>query len=97
MPRKTGLTLVRHGQQFDLVLQAETFAISGAKIHLDEDSDAQDLEQRIESIRDLGATVDLLFQAFCEQRVDTAWKKTHAKMKKWLATTELKQRKPAAA
>ena len=32
LPRKAGLTLVRGAEQYDLTLQAETFAISGAKI-----------------------------------------------------------------
>jgi hypothetical protein len=32
LPRKAGLILVRHGQQYELTLQAETFAVSGAKI-----------------------------------------------------------------
>ena len=96
LPRKTGMTLVRHGQQFDLVLQAETFAISGAKIHLDEDADQYDLDQRIESIRDLCDSVDLMFHLFCEQRVAASWKKTQGKISKWLASGELKLRKPAA-
>ena len=36
LPRRAGLTLVRHGQQYDFALQAETFAVSGAKIRTDE-------------------------------------------------------------
>ena len=32
LPRKAGLILVRHGEQYELTLQAETFTISGAKI-----------------------------------------------------------------
>ena len=36
LPRKAGLTLVRHGDQYELVLQAETFTVSGAKIRTEE-------------------------------------------------------------
>ena len=96
LPRKTGMTLVRFAQQFDLVLAAETFAMSGVKIHLDEDADPHDLDARIQSIRDLCEAVDLLFTSFIELRVVDNWKKTQNKMTKWLADSELKRRKPAA-
>ena len=66
LPRKGGLTLVRHGQQYKLVLQAETFVVSGAKIRAEETAEAAEgrgiLEDRIDSLRDLHATVELLFQ-----------------------------------
>ncbi|MEZ6135334.1 MAG: hypothetical protein R3C53_10535 [Pirellulaceae bacterium] len=73
LPRKSGMTLVRQGQQFDLVLQAETFAISGAKIHCDDADDAHDIDLRIDAIRMLGETVDKLFHAFCTRRVSNDW------------------------
>jgi len=38
LPRKSGMSLVREGQRFDLTLQAESFPISGAKIHLDDEN-----------------------------------------------------------
>ncbi len=98
LPRKTGMTLVRFSQQFDLVLQAETFAISGAKLHLDDDADPHDLDARIQSIRDLCESVDLLFLNFLEHRIESAvWKKTQAKITKWLSNSEPSRRKPAAA
>ena len=98
LPRKTGMTLVRFGQQFDLVLQAETFAMSGAKIHLDDDGDPHDLDARIQSIRDLCESVDLLFLNFLELRIQSAvWKRTQAKITKWLSNSELNRRRPAAA
>lgn len=97
LPRKTGMTLVRFGQQVDLVLQAETFAISGAKIHLDEDDDPHDLDQRIESIRALSETVDMLFQLFCQQRVDASWSTTQSKISNWLNSSNLNVRKIVAA
>jgi hypothetical protein len=41
LPRKAGLILVRHGEQYELTLQAETFAVSGAKIQVDEDAEGR--------------------------------------------------------
>ncbi|MCR9292166.1 MAG: hypothetical protein NXI32_05570 [bacterium] len=96
LPRKSGMTLVRDGQQFDLVLQAEMLAISGAKIHLADDDDPHDLDERINSIRRLAETVDLLFQAFCGVRVGKAWPETRNKISHWLSSQEALRRMPAA-
>ena len=41
LPRKSGMTLVRHGEQYDLVLQPETFSVSGAKIQTEEASEGR--------------------------------------------------------
>ncbi len=97
LPRKSGMSLVRHGQQFDLVLQAETFAISGGKIHVDDDeADADRLDNRIEAIRCMNETVDLLFQTFCSRRISGAWPKDLDRIRQWLVTDEAARKKPAA-
>jgi len=86
MPRKTGMTLVSDGRQFDLVLQAETFGISGAKIHLEEEEEFDD-EDRIDAIRLLSDTTDLLFHTFCDLRTSKAWSKERKKISKWILAT----------
>ncbi len=86
LPRKTGMTLVRNGQQVDLVLQAETFAIAGAKIHTDPDNDDYQLDDRIESIRTLCETVDLMFHAFCQKRISGNWSNELDHICRWLST-----------
>ena len=89
LPRKSGMVLVRHGQQYTLVLQAETFAISGGKIQTEE-TDASEgpggLEDRIEGLRGLHETVDLLFRAFCQQRIGKDWPGELKQMRHWLKT-----------
>ncbi len=85
LPRKTGMTLVRAGQQIDLVLQAESFAIAGAKIHADPDNDDYQLEDRIESIRGLCETVDLLFHTFCNKRIGDGWSGELEHIRRWLS------------
>jgi len=95
MPRKTGLTLIREGRQFDLVLQAETFGISGAKIHLDEEEDF-DVNDRIDAIRTLSDTVDMMFHVFCECRISEQWNEDHAGIRDWL-TNEPRAKQRAAA
>ena len=97
LPRKAGLTLVRQNQQFDITLQAETFAISGAKIQADEADDADEIRvNRIDAIRNLGETVDLLFEAFCERRVGKKWNSELEQMRHWLQGDNAKSKKPAA-
>ncbi len=94
LPRKSGLTLVRNSQQYDIVLQAESFAIAGAKIHIDGDKEDYQLEDRIESIRSLCETVDLLFQSFCQRRIGGGWSSELDNMRRWLSSP-IKQIKAA--
>ena len=37
--------LVRHGEQYELTLQAETFAVGGAKIQVDEDAEGRGITE----------------------------------------------------
>ncbi len=97
LPRKAGLTLVRNNQQFDLTLQAETFAISGAKIQAEEADDIHEIRvNRIESIRNLGETVDLLLHAFCDRRMGKKWNDDLNQIMRWLQGEKAKSKKPAA-
>ncbi len=94
LPRKTGMVLVRDGQQFDLTLQAETFGISGAKIILDEDAEF-DQDDRIEAVRTLCDTIDGLFHTFCDRRTAKVWSQDLRAIQDWL--TPVQQRVVQAA
>ncbi len=85
LPRKAGLTLVRHDQQYELTLQAETLAISGARLPAPEgDDDRARLEERVGQLRHLLETLDLLYDAFGNHRFGAGWPKELAKIQKWL-------------
>ena len=85
LPRKAGLTLVRDGEQFDLTLKAETFSIGSARISQTGDDVAmRDSIDRIESVRQLAETTDLLYEVFCNVRFSKAWSASLKKMLKWL-------------
>jgi hypothetical protein len=87
LPRKAGLILVRHGEQYELTLQAETFSVSGAKIVIDEDAEGRGiLEDRIEGLRGMRETLDLLFQTFCERRVGEPWSEDLKAIRSWMKT-----------
>lgn len=94
LPRKSGMTLVHRGTQIDLTLQAETFGISGAKIHAEgNDRTAHDVEDRIDAIRNLCETLDELFFVFCELRLSHRWQAERTLIQRWLQDSRI----PAAA
>ena len=93
LPRKAGLTLVRHGEQYELALQAETFAVGGAKIIIEDAAEGHGaLEDRIESLRSLQETLTLLFEAFCQRRVGKNWSADFEPMRRWLKSEVTKGR-----
>lgn len=85
LPRKMGLTIVRQESQYDLTLQAESLAISGAKLPPSEaDEERARLEERVTQLRHLMETLDLMYATFLGHRLSDEWGKETAKMKKWL-------------
>jgi hypothetical protein len=88
LPRRVGLTLVREGETYDLTLQPETLTVSGAAIDpAERPSEGTPLEARIDSLRRLTETLDLLFQTFCQQRLTKGWKQTEEALADWLSGT----------
>ena len=89
LPRKAGLTLVRHDRQYDLTLQAETLAVSGARLPSPEEGEERArLEERVVLLRHLVETMDLLYDAFGRVRLGEGWPKELAKVQKWLQRDE---------
>ncbi len=87
LPRKAGLILVRHGAQYELTVQAETLAVSGALIPKPEDGklDANEVRiARIDSLRHLTETLDLLFDAYRRLRAGSGWPKEVSRIRRWL-------------
>lgn len=85
LPRKAGLTLVRHGEMFEFQLAAESLAISGAKLPKPEgESPRGRIEERLGMIRNLIDAVDDLYATFLEIRTASTWMDTLAAMQKWL-------------
>ena len=85
LPRKVGLTVARHGQQYELTWQAETLAVLGARLPPPEGNEERTrLEERITLLRGLLETLDLLFDAYCRVRFSEKWPKELSKIQKWL-------------
>ncbi len=89
LPRKAGLTLVRHDQQYELTLHAETLALTGAKLPPPEgDEERARLDERVNQLRHLLETLDLLYDAFGHRRCGPDWPKELARVQKWLQREE---------
>jgi hypothetical protein len=89
LPRKVGVTVVRHDHQYELTLQAETLAVSGARLPAPEAVDERArLEERVTQLRHLMETLDLLYDAFARKRAGDEWPRELARMQKWLQRDE---------
>jgi len=91
LPRKMGLTLLRHSEQYELSLHAETLAVSGAKLPAPDESISEPralLEERANQIRNLLETLDLLYDAFGQKRLGKDWEKELMGIQKWLKREE---------
>ena len=87
LPRKAGMILVRHGAQYELTLQAETLAVSGAGLPKPEDDGLSKHDQkmaRIDGLRHLTESLDLLFQAYLLRRTGTGWTDELGRIRRWL-------------
>ena len=87
LPRKAGLILVRHGAQYELTVQAETLAVSGAALPKPDDQGLSSAEirlARIDSLRHLTETLDLLFDAYRRRRAGSGWSKEVKRIVHWL-------------
>jgi len=88
LPRKAGLVLVRHGAQYELTLQAESLAVSGAALPKPEDERLSATEiriARIDTLRHFSQTIDLLFDAYSRRRASSAWTREVSRIRHWLA------------
>ncbi|MFO0909347.1 MAG: hypothetical protein U0794_13510 [Isosphaeraceae bacterium] len=85
LPRKTGLIIVRHGQQYELTLQAETLAVSGANLPKLEGGSAHEIQwARVDSLRHLVETLDLLYDSYGRRRTGPEWNTELGRIRRWL-------------
>jgi len=91
LPRRAGLTISRQGSQYDLTLAPETLAVSGGalpKPDRDEENPRAAVEERVEQVRHLAETVDLLFALFLEKRLASDWSAELHRIVSWLRKGE---------
>jgi hypothetical protein len=84
-PRKVGIIVSRHDEVYDGTLHAESLAITSCKMPPGkEETERSRLEERIDQLRHLVETLDLLYDAFGQIRHGEAWEAELARMQKWL-------------
>ncbi len=97
LPRKVGLTLVRHDTQYELTLAAELLAVNGARMPAPEGTEERArLEERVSQLRHLIETLDLLYDAFLAHRTSDLWSKELTRLQKWLTWDERSRRNEAS-
>src|SRR4051812_43839537 len=91
LPRRMGLTLVRHDAQYELTLHAETLAVGSCKLPdlPEEVTDAREkLDERASQVRELVETLDLLYARFLAVRLSADWAGELARVRRWLDRAE---------
>lgn len=86
LPRKAGLIMSRQGAQYELTLQAETLAVSNASLPKAEgkQSPHENRISRLESLRHLSQTLDLLYEAYLSRRLSSSWNDELGRIERWL-------------
>lgn len=91
LPRRVGLTVVRHEQQYQFGLSAETLAVSGGRLPPPDDDSLDATGRRfarLEACRHLWETADLAYDAFLACRLGRGWPADLDGITKWLARPE---------
>ena len=85
VPRKAGLIVVREGSQYELTLQAETLSVSGAALPKIEGARGAELQfARVDALRHLVETLDLVFEAYGRHRTGADWSGVLGRIRSWM-------------
>ena len=86
LPRKAGLIVVRNGVQYDLTLQAESLAVSGLALPKVEGASGREAHMaRIDSLRHLVETLDLMYDLYGRRRTGPDWAGDLGRIRLWLS------------
>jgi hypothetical protein len=88
LPRRAGLIVSRQGDQYEFILQAETLNVTSAVLpRITKNGNGHgraQVEERVEQVRHLGETIDLLYFAFLRVRLSDDWQEQQLAMQGWL-------------
>ncbi len=86
LPRRAGLIVVRNGVQYDLTLQAETLAVAGLALPKVEGASGREAHMaRIDSLRHLVETLDLMYDLYGRRRTGPDWAGDLGRIRLWLS------------
>ncbi|MFO0829898.1 MAG: hypothetical protein U0572_17280 [Phycisphaerales bacterium] len=88
-PRKLGLVVAAHGQEFRCALQGDRFAVSGLSLPRGDEeerlSPRQALEQRVDHLLTFDRVIVQLFDAFLRERFGQSWETRAGQLREWIA------------
>ena len=86
LPRKAGMIIDAHNQQFSFTFNAETFGLGSTKLPEVEEAETPRVlfEERIGLLRDLSRTTDALFETFLKVRASSAWESQTGALRRWI-------------
>jgi len=86
LPRKVGLVIDAHNQQYSFTLNAETFGLTTTKLPDVEDADTPRVlfEERISLLRDLSQAMDGLYETFLKVRASSGWESQTNSIRRWI-------------
>src|SRR5262249_61728082 len=88
-PGRAGRARARPARQYELALHAETLAVTGAKLPPSEaEEDRARLEERVDFLRHMLETLDLMYDLFGRRRLGESWSKDLGRIQRWLAREE---------
>ncbi|MDZ4752967.1 MAG: hypothetical protein SGJ11_00540 [Phycisphaerae bacterium] len=95
-PRKVGLIVAAHGQEFRLALHGDRFAVSGLTLPKPEEENRltprQTLEQRVDHLLTLDRLLVLLYETFLSERFGPSWETRAGQLREWIAAMGGRQR-----
>ena len=89
-PRKAGLIIARHQQQYELTLVPEIMAVSGLKLPALEDGVQNQFEERLTQLRHFLETLDLIYERFVMARASSGWRTADVeRIRGWVVSREV--------
>ena len=88
-PRRLGLLLAAHGQEFECVLQGDRFAVSGLKLG-DPSEEARtprlEVEERLDRLATFDKVLVALYDCFLRERFGKGWGTRRQQIAAWIAS-----------
>ena len=86
VPRRAGLIVEAAGHQYSLTLNPEAMAVGSLKMPDVEEAESPRVvfEERVAMLRDLGRSLDALFDTFLKVRAASAWEGYTSGVRRWI-------------
>ena len=90
-PRRLGILLAAHGQEFECVLQGDRFAVSGLKLQGPSEearTPRLEIEERLDQLATFDAVLTGLYDHFLRERFGKGWNTRRQQISEWIAARQ---------